>query len=190
MKYFTLILTFLFSVIVIDLVGQPSTAPQYTPAVTVVKTSKGCFETPQCVQSFFTYEENAKPLDTVRAVSSYKCVDEENNLVIHVASWAGDYYTYVNHNGDADWYSCEVLFNTNGIYQVTLLHPFDNSYLATITIDNGLNFNWKPDRGAGFSVKLGFPIYMCWSDLKETACKSYYSLFWKRPGERQPWQLK
>jgi hypothetical protein len=175
MKYFTLFFVFLFSVTIVDLVGQTPSKP----AVTVIKTSKGCFNTPQCVQSFFQYEENAKALDTVRAVSTYKCVDEENNLVIHVASWGGDYFVYVNHNGDADWYPCEVLFNTNGIYQITLMHTYDNSYLATVTISNGLNFNWKPNRGAGFSIKLGFPVYSCWSDLKETGCKSYYSLFYK-----------
>jgi len=186
MKYFTLILTFMFSVVVIDLVGQIP----YTSAVTVVKTSKGCFDTPSCMQSFFRYEENAKKIDTLRAVSTYKCVDEENNLVLHVASWGGDYFCYVNYNGDADWYDAEVLFNTNGIYQITLRHPFDNSKLAQIDITQSLQFNWDPEKQFGHKIKLGFPIYHCWSDLKETSCKGYYSLFWKRPGEKQPWQLK
>lgn len=183
MKQFVLSLIFLLATgIIVDLVGQ----------TTVVKTSKGCFDTPRCIQSFFRYEEHAKEIDTLRGVSTYKAVDEENNLVIHVASWGGDYYCYINHNGDADWYDAEVLFNTEGIYQITLNHPFDNSFLGRIEISpNGaLQFNWNPAKGGVFKVKLGFPVHMCWSDLKETKCKSYYSLFWKRPGEKQPWQLK
>lgn len=184
MKYFTFILTLLLSIgITIGLAGQ--SAP-----VTIVKTSKGCFETSMCMQSFFRYEENAKHIDTIRAVSTYKCVDEENSLVMHVASWGGDYFCYVNHNGAADWYDAEVLFNTNGIYQINLRHPLDNTHLARIDIGTSLQYNWSPETGAGFKIKLGFPVFMCWSDLPETNCKGYFSLFWKRPGEKQPWQLK
>lgn len=180
MKYFTFILCFLLSIIVIDLVGQTSFI-----------TSKGKISTnAQCIQSFFQYEEDAKVIDSLTAVSTYKAVDEENNLVIHVGSWGGDYYCYVNHNGAADWYDAEVLFNTTGIYQITLHHPFDNTYLARIDVGKTLQFDWNPVKGNTYKVRLGFPIYSCWSDLKETPCKSYYSLFWKRPGEKQPWQLK
>lgn len=169
MKYFTFIFAFLLSITIVDLVGQ-----------TTLITSKGKIPTnAQCVQSFFAYEDNALQIDSIKAVSTYKAVDEENNLVIHVAVHAGDYYCYVNHNGDTDWYSAEVFFNTTGVYQVTLHHPFDNTYLARIDIGKTLQFDWNPVKGNTYKLKLGFPIYSCWSDLKETPCKSYYSLFYK-----------
>jgi len=169
MKYFTLILTFLFSVVVIDLVGQ-----------TTLLTSKGKIPTnAECIQSFFDYEENAEKIDSLSAVSTYKAVDEENTLILHVGSYAGDYYCYVSHNNDCEWYSAEVFFNTGGIYQIILRHPFDNSYLAKIDINKTLQFDWSLVKGGAYKMKLGFSIYSCWSDLKETNCKSYYSLFYK-----------
>ena len=169
MKYFTHILTFMFSVVIIDLVGQ-----------TTLLTSKGKISTnAECTQSFFAYEENAEKIDSLTAVSTYKAVDEENTLILHVGSYAGDYYCYVSHNNDCEWYSAEVFFNTNGIYQIILRHPFDNSYLAKIDIGKTLQFDWSPVKGGAYKMKLGFSIYSCWSDLKETNCKSYYSLFYK-----------
>ena len=170
MKYFTLILCFLFSVIVIDLVGQ-----------TVVLTSKGKIPTKAlCLQSFHAYEEDAQKIDSLKGLITIKAVNDQNSLTLHVGVHSGDYYCFIQENENKDWYNAEVFFNTLGIYQIILRHPFDNTKLGVINIGDTLQYDWAPERQFGHKVKWGFPIYACWSDLKDQKnSKSYYSLFYK-----------
>lgn len=170
MKYFTFMFTFLFSVIVINLQGQ-----------TVVLTSKGKIQTKaMCVQSFYAYEENAQEIDSLKGLITIKAVNDQNSLIIHVGVHAGDYYCFIQENEAKDWYTAEVFFNTTGIYQIILRHPFDNTKLGVIDIGQTLQYNWEPEKQIGHKVRLGFPTYVCWSDLENQAhAKSYYSLFYK-----------
>lgn len=178
MKLFTLILTLLFSVIVIDLVGQ-STVMTLQGSTTTIEVAGNPIE------PLWIYEDTADKVDSLTAVLSIKAYDDTfGHFTMHLG-WAPHpksdtphWYVYLFDGGAQDWYSCEPFFNTKGLYRVKLLHPRDGSCVGEILItETGITISFRSMHGLISNTHGYSGDYVSYTGIKEQPNRvAYYMI--------------
>jgi len=164
MKYFTLILTLLFSVIVIDLVGQSTTM------VVEKSVTDQTYKLPgNPLEPYWIFEENAEKIDSLTVILSIQAKDQDlGDFRMDLGYAVTDendifWYAYLQDMGSIDWYSVEPYFDSaKGISSVIFQHRGTGAGFGELLITpTGLTLDFKNQSKHGFSSYVAYSTRKC-----------------------------
>jgi len=184
MKYFTLILAFLFSVVVTDLVGQSTVViPQGHT------TKDGFIVQDNPLEPYFVFGDTADAVDTVTGVLTLKSYSEDyGEFTLHLThriepGHAPVWYVFIKEGVNSAWYVAQPFFNTTGCYKIQFIDgikdvPF-GEVLITVT---GLTIGFKSN---SVMPTHGYRAYTAYTGIKDQPNSKPHYFYIRNPGRSQ-----
>lgn len=184
MKYFNFFVTLLFSVIVIDLVGQNDVPSSGGDVPTTVMTSQAKDATFRVngypLEPMWLYGKDYDIVDSLTAVLSLQSWNEDyGHFVLHLG-WrmnprdeSPEWYCYVREAGGESWHNAQPFFNTKGCYKIQFLAAHSGKPFGEILIsETGLTIGFESN---SVLPTHGYEDYVAYSPIREQPkAFSYY----------------
>lgn len=182
MKYFTFILVFLFSVIVIDLVGQETfLIPQGHSA------KDGIVVPDNPLEPYFVFGDTADAVDTVTGVLTLKSFSEDyGEFTLHLTHRIEPgcppvWYAFVKEGVSSAWYVCQPYFSTKGCYKIQFLDDITEIPFGEVLITaTGLTIGFKSN---SVMPTHGYQAYTAYTNIKEQPNSKPHYFYGRNPGK-------
>lgn len=166
MKYFTFILAFLFSITIVDLVGQSTFVIPQGNAPT-----DGFIVENNPLEPYFMYGDTADAVDTVVGVLTLKSYSEDyGEFTLHLTyriepGNSPVWYAFIKEGKNSAWYVCQPFFNTSGCYKIQFIDDIKDIPFGEVLITpTGLTIGFKSN---SVMPTHGYNAYTAYTNIKD-----------------------
>lgn len=178
MKYFTF--AFLFSIIVIDLVGQKT-------FVWNESFKQGFIVPGNPVEPYFSHGDTADRVDTVKSVLTIVSHGDRGAFVMHLchviepaAGTPPTWYVYLREGENDSWYITQPFFNINGLYKLHFLDSWTEEAFGELLITvTGLTLGFKSN---SVMPTHGYGAYVAYTNIEGQPNRKPYAQWIRMKG--------